>query len=255
MHDRRVDGIVLASMYTRKVPVPEALSTARRFSSTRSRQRLSIPSVLPDEAEAGRAAAGYCSTPAHGRHLSGSAPGQTKQVPKDSLAAVQRLQGIKEAFRAAGVELAGAVACTDWEPENGYRQRGTPREGTPSALICFNDRLALGAYQALADAGLAVPADVSVVSFDDDALASWVRPQLTTVALPHYELGRAAIHVLLDLRTAGRGSLTASRRSTGSDAASRARIGADDSMSISPPDRPKRLGRRDCNLKQLLARH
>ena len=67
----------------------------------------------------------------------------------------------------------------------------------PSALICFNDRLALGAYQALADAGLAVPEDVSVVSFDDDLIASWVKPQLTTVALPHYELGRVAIDVLL----------------------------------------------------------
>ena len=36
------------------------------------------------------------------------------------------------------------------------------------------------------------------MSFDDDLIASWVRPQLTTVALPHYELGRVAINVLLD---------------------------------------------------------
>jgi LacI family transcriptional regulator len=57
---------------------------------------------------------------------------------------------------------------------------------------------ATGAYQALADAGLDVPGDVSVVSFDDDLMASWVRPQLTTVGLPHYELGRVAISVLLD---------------------------------------------------------
>ena len=41
-----------------------------------------------------------------------------------------------------------------------------------------------------------MPADVSVVSFDDDAIASWMRPQLTTVALPHYELGREAVEVL-----------------------------------------------------------
>ena len=39
---------------------------------------------------------------------------------------------------------------------------------------------------------------MSVVSFDDDLIASWVKPQLTTVALPHYELGRVAISVLLD---------------------------------------------------------
>jgi LacI family transcriptional regulator len=43
-----------------------------------------------------------------------------------------------------------------------------------------------------------VPGDVSVVSFDDDLMAMWVRPRLTTVALPHYELGRVAINLLPD---------------------------------------------------------
>jgi LacI family transcriptional regulator len=43
-----------------------------------------------------------------------------------------------------------------------------------------------------------VPTDVSVVSFDDDAIASWVRPGLTTIAIPHYDLGRAAVDVLFD---------------------------------------------------------
>ena len=95
--------------------------------------------------------------------------------------------------------MAGAVACPDWQPELGYSAtRQLLERATPSALICFNDRLAFGAYQALADAGLEVPTDVSIVSFDDDVLASWVKPQLTTVALPHYDLGRAAIEVLLD---------------------------------------------------------
>jgi LacI family transcriptional regulator len=43
---------------------------------------------------------------------------------------------------------------------------------------------------------LKVPSDVSVVSFDDDAIASWTRPSLTTIALPHYDLGRKAVEVL-----------------------------------------------------------
>jgi LacI family transcriptional regulator, galactose operon repressor len=72
------------------------------------------------------------------------------------------------------------------------------RHKRPRALICFNDRLALGAYQPLADAGLDVPRDVSVVSFDDDAIASWVRPGLTTVAIPHYDVGRRAVDVLFE---------------------------------------------------------
>ncbi|MFD1047156.1 substrate-binding domain-containing protein, partial [Kibdelosporangium lantanae] len=67
----------------------------------------------------------------------------------------------------------------------------------PRALICLNDRLAVGAYQALDDFGLKIPADVSVVSFDDHPIAGWIRPKLTTIALPHYELGRKAVEVLL----------------------------------------------------------
>jgi LacI family transcriptional regulator len=201
MHDRGVDGIVLASMYTRKVAVPKTLKSGRAvLLNALPTTRSSIPSVLPDELEAGRAAARVLLEAGHrdGICLIGAGP-QSNRVPKDSLAAVQRLQGIKETFKAAGVVLAGAVACPDWQPDLGYSATTDLLKKTrPAALICFNDRLALGAYQALADAGLAVPDDISVVSFDDDLIASWVKPQLTTVALPHYELGRVAINVLLD---------------------------------------------------------
>jgi LacI family transcriptional regulator len=201
MHDRRVDGIVFASMYTRRVSVPGALldGPAVLLNALPSR-RSTITSVVPDETEAGRTAArvlldaGYTK----GIYLIGAGP-QPNERPKGSVAAVERLQGIYEVLHAAGVGVAGAVACPDWQPELGYKAtRQLLEQATPSALICFNDRLSFGAYQALAQAGLEVPADVSVVSFDDDVLASWVRPKLTTVALPHYELGRAAIEVLLD---------------------------------------------------------
>jgi LacI family transcriptional regulator, galactose operon repressor len=201
MHDRRVDGIVLASMYTRKIAVPKALldGPAVLLNALPGR-RSTIPSVLPDEIEAGHTAARVLLDAGHvdGIYLIGAEP-QVNRMPKDSVAAVERLQGINEALAAAGVEASGAIGCGDWQPELGYSATQRLLEkARPSALICFNDRLAFGAYQALAEAALEVPADVSVVSFDDDVLASWVKPQLTTVALPHYELGRAAIELLLD---------------------------------------------------------
>ena len=154
--------------------------------------------MVPDEVEAGRTVARVLLDAGHGEAIGliGAAP--PNRVPKDSLAAVQRLQGITEAFHETGAEIAGAVPCPDWQPEIGYdATRRLLKKTRLSALICFNDRLALGAYQALADAGFEVPGDVSVVSFDDDLMASWVRPKLTTVALPHYELGRVAISLLL----------------------------------------------------------
>ena len=72
------------------------------------------------------------------------------------------------------------------------------RPTRPTAVICMNDRLAFGAYQALAEAGLGIPQDVSVVSFDDDAIAAWLRPGLSTAALPHEQMGRRAVELLLD---------------------------------------------------------
>ena len=199
MHDRRADAVILASMYTRKIAVPPALlGMPAVLLNALSRRQAGISSVIPDELAAGRDAtavllrAGF----RDGIYLIGAAPGRN-QRPPGSVAAVERLAGISEAMTAAGVSWAGAYGCLEWEPADGYRAvaalLATVR---PKALICFNDRLALGAYQALGSRGLQVPADVSVVSFDDDPIASWLKPQLTTMALPHYELGRRAIDVL-----------------------------------------------------------
>ena len=67
----------------------------------------------------------------------------------------------------------------------------------PAALICLNDRIALGAYQAIQQAGLRIPQDVSVVAFDDSVMAGWLQPGLSSVALPHYEMGRLATDLLI----------------------------------------------------------
>ena len=69
----------------------------------------------------------------------------------------------------------------------------------PTAIFAANDLMAIGAIAAVQDAGLDVPGDVSVVGFDGIALGSYVRPALTTVAIPTYELGAAAMRMLLEL--------------------------------------------------------
>ena len=71
----------------------------------------------------------------------------------------------------------------------------------PTAILCFNKSLAVGAYQAAIEAGLEVPHDLSVVAFDNDdpAGAEALTPSLTTVDLPHFEMGSRAAHVILDV--------------------------------------------------------
>jgi LacI family transcriptional regulator len=199
MQDRQVDGLILASMFTRTIKVPKAVTAAPAvLLNALSKQPTHLPAVLPDEVEAGRRAARVLLDAGHrdGIYLIGEGP-CLRDMPSQSLAAVERLVGIREALSEAGVKVAGARACPDWQPEYGLAAtRDLLRTDRPRALICFNDRIAMGAYQALDDFGLTVPADVSVVSFDDHPIASWMRPKLTTVALPHYELGRKAVDVL-----------------------------------------------------------
>ncbi len=200
MLDRGVDGLIIASMYTRAIAVPPVLMEAPAvlLNAFPVGDEM-ICSVVPDEREAGCVVARTLLASGHadGICLIGASP--RGEGPQGSLASVQRLEGILSVLHAARIDVAGAVGCADWQPAQGLEAtRRLLAEVTPSALICFNDRLAFGAYQALADAGLEVPDDVSVISFDDDPLASWIRPSLTTVALPHYELGAAAVQVLMD---------------------------------------------------------
>ena len=202
MQDRRVDGIILASMYTREVTVPGSLLEGHSvLLNAVPSGRTSVPCVLPNETEAGRSAARVLLEAGHteGIYLVGADP-KTNRVPRDSLAAADRLRGIKEMMATAGVPLTGGVVRLHWQPSDGYEATGKllERRPPPRALICFNDRLAVGAYQALQEAGIKVPDEVSIVSFDDEPVASWLRPQLTTIALPHYELGHKAVEVLMD---------------------------------------------------------
>ncbi|MEN3298169.1 LacI family DNA-binding transcriptional regulator [Pseudonocardia sp.] len=73
---------------------------------------------------------------------------------------------------------------------------------TPAtAVVAYNDEVAVGVLNRLVDRGLRVPDDLSVVGVDDTSLAEMVTPRLTTVRLPAAESGRAAVRMLLDVIT------------------------------------------------------
>ena len=63
---------------------------------------------------------------------------------------------------------------------------------------CYTDRMAMGAYRAIRRAGLSNPDDVAIIGFDkQDQIAPWLDPRLTTMALPHEQMGRWAVEHLL----------------------------------------------------------
>jgi LacI family transcriptional regulator len=74
----------------------------------------------------------------------------------------------------------------------------------PTAILACNDLMAFGAVHAARGLGLRVPEDLSVIGFDNIPLSSYFEPPLTTVEIPMYSVGMAAMQMLADL-LAGRG--------------------------------------------------
>jgi len=84
----------------------------------------------------------------------------------------------------------------------------------PTAIFCGNDPTAMGTYKALKEQGLRILEDVAVVGFDNQELiAAHLRPALSTVALPHHEMGRWAVEYLID--RIARGEMSPTRHAIG----------------------------------------
>jgi LacI family transcriptional regulator len=120
--------------------------------------------------------------------------------PVQTTTGAGRLAGYRAALRAAGRTLdRSLIVYADFRTEGGYaatwqllRQRRPP-----DGLLFSNNLMTVGGLQAIAEAGLAVPGDIAVVGFDDASWATALRPPLTVVAQPTYEIGQRAAELLL----------------------------------------------------------
>ena len=192
MTDRQLDGLVYGCLATRKVELSAVVRELPVVLLNCLADPLPGPAVVPDEVEAGREAARGLLAAGHhdGIYVVG-------RRYRDVFAGRQRVRGVRAELAAAGGALSGLVDC-DWTPQDGRSAVARLLTRTrPSALICLNDRIALGAYQAIQEAGLRIPSDVSVVAFDDSVMAGWLQPGLSSVTLPHYEMGRLATDLLI----------------------------------------------------------
>jgi LacI family transcriptional regulator len=190
------------------------------------------PAVFVNRPVAGHAAVLLRSAPAvHDALLHLGALGHRSLVflggPTGSWAAVERRAAVRKKGRAAGldVELLAASAPTfEAAAEAVPRVVGT----ATTAVIAFNDQMALGVMAGLGRLGIAVPGDVSVVGFDDVPMAAMVAPPLTTISLPTEEAGATAVQLLVDQATTTTelfGKLVV-RDSTGPVTKRRATVGA-----------------------------
>lgn len=158
-----------------------------------------IPSIVPDERQAGRAIVEHCF--ARGRR------GVAFLNLPGILAGTLREEGLRDAHAARSVPVTESwlLPATRGARYTEYAvslvraqidalMRATPR---PDTILCGNDRVALEVYGALRAIGVGIPDDVAVVSFDNQAeIARRLDPPLTTMALPHREIGRRAAEIV-----------------------------------------------------------
>jgi LacI family transcriptional regulator len=192
---QQVEGIIYATMYHRSVQLPDIFHQVPTVLLDCYVEDRSLPSVVPDEIAGGRSATEVLLQNGHRRigFLNHVAP-----VP----ATFGRLEGYKRALADYGVAFDQALAQTGEDIASGgydatLALMRLPER--PTALFCYNDRMAMGAYDALRKLGLRIPEDVSVIGFDNQELITvHLYPGLSTMALPHYEMGHWAANYLLD---------------------------------------------------------
>lgn len=191
---RQVDGLIYATMWHQIVEPPQSL---KEVPSVLLDSRSEDPAdswVVPDEELGGYTATIHLIEAGHRRigymHEDNEYPAQP-----------ERLAGYRRALSEHGIEFDPGLLTMD---------RNDPFGGTaaaarllqlaqpPTAIQCYTDRMAMGAYRAIRRAGLSIPNDISVIGFDNqDQIAPWLDPPLTTVQLPHEEMGRWAVEHLL----------------------------------------------------------
>ena len=192
--DRQVDAAVYATMFHRVVDVPPALkSTPLVFLDARP---ASGPwsSVVPDEVAGARAAVEHLVGLGHRRigYLNDAG---------GCVASFERRDAYRAALAEHGLAVEAALEVAAQSETAGGLAAATEllsRPDRPTAVFCFNDRMASGLYIAAKRLGLDIPGDLSVVGFDNETLiAEAVDPPLTTVQLPHYEMGAWALRHLI----------------------------------------------------------
>lgn len=105
-----------------------------------------------------------------------------------------------ESVESLGAESSGVIVADRWSPEVARRAlTELPAGSGVTAVVCANDRLAVGAIRGAVERGWRVPDDVSITGWDDDPVAGFVLPSITSVAVDYEQLGRRATEQLLEV--------------------------------------------------------
>ncbi len=189
----RVDGVVYTSILTHEATVPDGLARHRVVLLNCHDSDARFASIVPAERRGGEAAADALIRAGHERI--GFISGESWME-----ASCQRQEGYERALKAARRPFDAALVVEgNFMPSGGRKATLDLMSSAnpPDAIFCANDLMALGCYEALKELGLRVGRDVAVMGYDDQEVAQHLEPPLSTVLLPHREMGQMAIGKLL----------------------------------------------------------
>jgi LacI family transcriptional regulator len=204
MRARHVDGFVLATatLHNNPVLVEAAEAELPVVLMNRTARGYPFSSVLADSEQGVRAAVTHLASLGHTRigHIAG---------PQEISTGVSRLRGFLDGMRSQGLTASDSqiVYASGYSVEAGLRSchELLERDGGLTAIAAANDMLAIGCYAALDELGLSCPEDVSVIGFNDMPFIDRLRPPLSTIRFPHYQLGTEAAKLLLERVEGGDG--------------------------------------------------
>lgn len=135
-------------------------------------------------------------------HLGHTQVGCITNARPSYVAAIDRLQGYKDALGSAGLAVdSRLVRYGDFDPESGYFQMNSLLDANLglTAVFVASDIVAFGAMAAIRERGLQIPEDIAIVGFDDVPLSRYMDPSLTTIQLPVIDLARRASEMVVGL--------------------------------------------------------
>jgi LacI family transcriptional regulator len=196
LRSRQVEGFIIATARLEH-PLLEQLHRegVPMVMVNRRPEGLELPSITPDDATGVELSVRHLAALGHRRiaHLAG---------PSNTSTGVARARAFRNTMRDLGLDHGDdlVATCSQWSEAAGAEAlRSMLDAGTRfTAAVAGNDLIALGCYDVFAERSIRCPEDVSVVGFNDMPFLDKLRPPLTTVSVPHQQIGEEAARLLLE---------------------------------------------------------
>jgi LacI family transcriptional regulator len=209
MIDRSMDGLVLIAPVSPKSRLTDVARSVPTVVVGRHGSSAAYDTVTDDDAAGADLVVDHLAGLGH-RRIAHIEHHETDPVRLAEMPNAQRAHGYREAMRSHGLAGEIDIASTSYTQQGGYlgAKELLARTRRPSAIFAGADVVALGAMEAIAEAGLSLPGDISVVGYDNSALASFGPISLTSVDQDGRQMGANAARLVVDRITA-RGRRTA----------------------------------------------